>query len=246
MANNRLIDNEESLDELILGGLKIFQAKKGYRFSLDAVLLAHFPELKGVQQVVDIGTGNGVIPLILSQRGSLFKIDGIEIQENMVIRATKSIILNKMQERIKILHADVRNIENYLPGGYADLVLSNPPFWKKGEGRISKNQEEAIARHELYLDMEELLDRAAYLLASSGILAIIQRADRLEEIITLFNKKGFLLKRLRMVHSFVDREAKLFLIEGQKKGRGTLRVLPPLIIYKEKGEYCEEIKQLYA
>jgi tRNA1Val (adenine37-N6)-methyltransferase len=237
---------EETLDDLILGGMKMIQPKKGYRFSLDAVLLAHFVVLKGVKTVVDLGTGNGIIPLLLSHRCADLRIIGVEIQEAMVKRAQRNVLLNHKEAQIEMIRGDIREIENTLaPGGLAQLVLSNPPFWRQGEGKISQNQEEAIARHELYLDMEALLDRAFYLLAPGGKLAMIQRADRLEEIMQRFTTRGFSLTRVRFIHSYADRSAKLLLMEGQKQGRGTLAIMPPLIIYQKPGEYGEEIKQLY-
>ena len=240
-----VINPEETLDDLILGKMKLIQPAHGYRFSLDAVLLAHFPILEGVKQAVDLGTGNGIIPILLAARAPELRIIGIEIQEGMVDKARRSIQYNHLEKRIEIISADIREINSILPGGKAELVLSNPPFWKNGEGHINSNAEEAIARHELKLNLEELVSQGAYLLCTGGRLAVIHRADRLEEIIGIFRQHKLYPRRLRMVHPFIDRNAKLVLLEGQKSRPGSLSVLPPLIIYEKPGEYCEEIKHIY-
>ena len=170
--------NQDTLDDLLINDLKVFQARQGYRFSIDAVLLAHFPELEAVKNIIDIGTGSGVIPLLLSQR-TRANITGIEIQEAMAARAAKSVELNNLEGQINIIRADINRIQNLLPAGCADLVVSNPPYWKKGEGKLSANPEEAVARHEIALTLEQLIRQAAYLLVPRGKLALIQRADRL-------------------------------------------------------------------
>lgn len=242
---NLLINKEETLDDLILGGLKIIQARAGYRFSLDSVLLAHFPDLNRVGKVVDLGTGNGIIPLLLSYRSSAMEIMGIEIQESMVARARRSIKYNHLENRIKIIKADITEIVNVLPKGFADLLISNPPFWKKGEGHISNNKEEAIARHELQVDLEHIVKAAEHILCPGGKFCIIQRADRLPELVETCNKYQLSLKRMRMIHSFFEKEARQLLLEVQKNGNRSFSVLSPLIIYNKPGEYGEEIKKMY-
>jgi tRNA1Val (adenine37-N6)-methyltransferase len=240
-----IINAEETQDDLILGNMKIIQAARGYRFSLDAVLLAHFSELVGVSRVIDLGTGSGVIPTILAVRAPEMRISGVEIQPAMVDRARRSVNLNGIGDRVEIIQADIKEIKKSLPGGCAELVLSNPPFWRKGEGHISINPEEAIARHELYLNLDQLVEQGVYLLCQGGKMAIIQRAERLAEAMDIFRRYNLSLKRLRMVHSFVDRNAGLVLLEGQKNRPGSLNILPPLIIYDKPGEYSDEIQQIY-
>lgn len=244
-VDKELINSEETLDNLILGDMQLIQANNGYRFSLDAVLLAHFPEVSSLKRAIDLGTGNGIIPLLLAVRAPQARISGVEIQEGMVQRAKRSVSLNGLDERIDIIKADIREIEKSLPGGCAELVLSNPPFWKKGEGKISTNMEEAIARHELNLNLEELIQKGAFLLRQGGRLAVIQRAERLQEAMELFKQNKLRMKRIRMVHSLIDREAALVLMEGQKNGQGKLSILPPLVVYEKPGEYCEELKRIY-
>lgn len=236
--------NGETLDDLILGKMRVIQPERGYRFSLDAVLLAHFPDPPR-RQVVELGGGSGVISLLMAWRAPQASFTTIEIQASMVDRARRSIVLNGMEERIKVIHADIREVQNTLPGGIAELVLSNPPFWRKGEGKLSANSEEAIARHEINLTLEELVQKGAYLLRQGGKMAVIHRADRLEEAMDIFRRHKTPVRKLRMVHSFINKEARLVLIEAEKNRPGPIKVLPPLVIYDKVGEYGAELQQIY-
>lgn len=239
------IDKDETLDDLIIGGLKIIQAREGYRFSLDAVLLAHYPDLQGVGNIIDLGTGSGVIPLLLSARTKEAAITGLELQSSLAERAIRSVVYNQLQDRIRILHGDIRELPDSLPGATADLVVSNPPFWRKGEGKLNKQEEAAIARHELYVDLEQVIAAAAYLMVPAGRFCFIQRAARLDEVWQLCTRFKLRVKKLRMVHAFRDRPATMVLIEAHKQGRFELSIMPPLVIYEPDGEYCAEIKELY-
>ncbi len=243
--SSKLVYEGETLDDLIIGGYKLIQPRQGYRFSIDAVLLSHFPEIKKVKQVVELGSGNGVIPLLLSARSGSIRIIGVEIQEPMVIRARRSVEYNRLQEQVQIIQGDLQTIEKYLPAASTDLVLSNPPFWGRGEGRISKNPEEACARHEIAMDLKGLVRAAAYLLSPGGSFCLIHRAERLTDIVNLCTAYRLLPVRLRTVHSFWHEEAKLILLEAQKREQGRLQVLPPLVIYNKPGEYSEEINRFY-
>jgi tRNA1Val (adenine37-N6)-methyltransferase len=239
------VKNNETLDDLLINGLKIIQPREGYRFSLDSVLLAHFPELHQADKIVDIGTGSGVIPFLLSQRRESARITGVEIQEEMVDRARRSVELNNLQDRIEIVNLDINKIQDYWPGGLADLVVSNPPFWKENEGKLSKNREEAIARHELQLNLSELIRQARYILRPGGRLALIHRADRLPEIMQEFNINKIGVKKIQTVHALMNKEAKQVLVEGQKGARAGLKILPPLIIYEQPGQYTQQLLSIY-
>ena len=239
------IKRDEKIDDLILGGLQIIQSRKGYRFSLDAVLLSFFPELKKIKTAVDLGTGNGIVPLLLSARSAQVKISGVEIQESMVDRANRTITHNELEDRIEIIHADIREIEKAICPKMADLVTSNPPFWKKGQGHINAHGETAIARHELTVELKEIVKAAAYLLKPGGSFCLIHKANRLPEIIESFSLNRLAVNRLRMVHSHINKEANMILAEGKKAGKKELKILPPLIIYTQTGEYCAELKRIY-
>ncbi len=235
----------ESLDDLLLGGMKLFQSREGYRFSLDAVLLAHFPLLDGIKRAVDLGAGSGVISLLLAYLSPSLCITAIEIQENMVKRAQKSIVFNHLEGRIGLVQADIRDIGKYVSPGSADLVISNPPFWKKGEGRISPNAEKAIARHELEVELKDIIRAAAYLLSPRGCFCLIQNAERLQESLRLFSDHDLSLGRIRPVYSLPGRKAKMLLLEGQKGGTRASVVLPPLFVYESPGVYSKEVRGWY-
>lgn len=246
LRGDNLVREEESLDDLILGDLKVIQPRRGYRFSLDAILLAHFPVLAGVQSAVDLGSGSGVIPLILSWRSPTTGIIGIELQPDMAERSRRSVSYNELNERIRIIQADIRHIKAALPPASAGLVVCNPPFWKKGEGHISNHPGEAIARHELEVDFLDICVAAAYLLKDGGHFCVIQRAERLAEVVAAMTASRLQTSRIRAVHSFAGEEATLVLVEGKKKSRGGVRILPPLIIYDSPGVYNSEVKRWYG
>ena len=236
----------ETLDDLLLGGLKVFQPKSGHRFSIDAVLLAHFPRLDGVSHAIDLGTGNGVIPLLLSCRKPSLRITGIEIQPEMVKRARKSVSYNDLEERITIKYLDIRAIPGQLERAQADLITSNPPFWKAGEGKLNKNREIAAARHEITVTLSDIIEAAAHLLKEGGRLAIIHRAERCQELQQECVRRGFHITRLRMVQSFAGQKAKLVLVEAcQGRGPAVSYQEPPLIIYQAAGVYSPEVMAIY-
>lgn len=236
----------ESWDDLILGGLKIIQPRRGYRFSIDAVLLAHFPDLDQVSQAIDLGTGTGVIPLLLSHRKPALKITGVEIQPDMVERARQSVQYNRLEERIVIQCQDIKAIPGHMPGSQADLVICNPPFWKAGEGKLNQNREEAIARHEIEVKLADITAAAAHLLKEEGRLAMIHRAERLEEIRKECGNWGLRITRLRMVKSFAADKAKLVLVESCRREEDCLyHEDPPLIIYQAPGIYSQEVESIY-
>ena len=246
LGGNNLVREDESLDDLILGGLKVIQPRRGYRFSLDAVLLAQFPVLDGVESAVDLGSGSGVIPLIMSWRSPTTNIIGIELQPEMAERSKRSISYNNLSECIRIIQADIREIKAALPPASAGLVICNPPFWKKGEGHISRHPGEAIARHELEVDFNDICVAAAYLLKDGGHFCVIQRAERLTEVVAAMTASRLQASRIRTVHSFAGEEAALILVEGKKKSRGGIRILSPLIIYESPGIYSTELNGWYG
>lgn len=239
------INQDETLDDLILGNFSLYQARAGYRFSLDAVLLAHFVNLDKVKKAVDLGTGSGVIAMLMAARSPEIRLMGLELQQDQVDRARRSVRLNGLDERVSILQGDVRQVTEQIEPQSVELVVSNPPFRKKGEGRVSQNSEQAIARHELVGDLSDFVKGASQLLITGGCLAMIQRPERFVELMQLFKETGIAPSRLRWVHSFVHSRAGLFLLEGIKKKRAGLVVLPPLIIYEKPGSYSAEILSWY-
>jgi len=237
---------DRTLDALFNGQLRILQSRKGYRFSLDAVLLATFASPRGAEKVVDLGAGSGVISLILAKLHPSLAVTGLEIQEAMVTCAQKSACLNQLESRVTILQCDVRKIAKVLPPGGADLVVCNPPYRKPTSGRISPNTEKQIARHEIKASLGDFLRAGAYLLGVNGRMAVIYPAVRTVDLLGTMREANIEPKRLRMVHSYPGAEASLVLVEGAKGGRSGMKILAPLIIYEKGKQYSAEVASILA
>ena len=237
---------DESLDDLILGGMRVYQPLDGYRFSIDAVLLAFFAEIKPQEKIVDLGTGCGVIPLILAWREPNITITGIDIIDSVTERAERNVQLNGLSPRIRIIQGDVKNIEHFQPKHSAQVVLSNPPFWKKGEGKVSIHKEQALARHEIEMQLMDVVSAAAYLLSSGGRFYIVQRSERLAELLLLLAEANLYPSKLRTIHSFWDQSAKMVLVEAVKNTKAKLSISSPLIIYMAPNVYTPEIQAMYG
>jgi len=237
---------DRTLDALFNGQLRILQSRKGYRFSLDAVLLATFASPRGAEKVVDLGAGSGVVSLILAKLHPNLAVTGLEIQETMVTCAQKSARLNQLESRVTILQCDVRRIAKVLPPGRADLVVCNPPYRKPTSGRISPNTEKQIARHEVKASLGDFLGAGAYLLSAKGRMAVSYPAIRTVDLLATMRAAGLEPKRLRMVHSFAGAEASLVLVEGAKGGRSGMKILAPLVIYEKGKQYSAEVASILA
>ena len=237
--------DDERLDYLLAEDLRIIQSPSVFSFSLDAVLLARFayvPLKRG--RVVDLCTGNGAIPLFLSARTEV-PIIGVELQERLVHMAMRSVSYNNLDHRISILHGDVKEIPAQLGFEKYDVVTCNPPYFPAHE-LSDKNISEhmAIARHELHLTLDESVEAASKLLKQGGKAAFVHRAGRLIDIISAMRANRLEPKRVRLVYPKAGKEANTLLIEGIKDGKPDLKILPPLIVYGEDGEYTEEVRAL--
>ncbi|GAB6182275.1 tRNA1(Val) (adenine(37)-N6)-methyltransferase [Thermodesulfovibrio hydrogeniphilus] len=224
-----------------IGSLKICQPREGYRFSVDAILVASFVNLKRVDRIADIGAGTGIIGLILAKKYPDADVIMIEIQPELAELAKISVELNNCQEKVKIICADARNFSD----NDFDLIVSNPPFRRPGTGKMSPSDKKALARHELSLTISDLAKIGQRLLRHKGRLCMIHLPERLTEIIRVMGKYQLEVKRIRFIHSKMNTEAKMVLIEAVKGGRVGLKVEPPLFIYKENGEYTEEMQKIY-
>jgi tRNA1Val (adenine37-N6)-methyltransferase len=233
--------SEETLDALFGGRLKLFQSRSGYRFSLDALLLAHFVSVKPNEPVVDLGTGNGVIPLVLATLHSHVSITGIEFQPAMADRAERNVKLNSLEGRIRIRRGDVRAIDAIAPPESFAVVVCNPPFRKPSSGRISLNDEKRVARHEIQGELRDFLAAATFLLRLKGRMSLVYSAGRAVDLLSRMRAVGVEPKRLRMVHAFADAEASVVLVEGIKGGRTGIEILPPLIVYRHGKSYSAEV-----
>ncbi len=219
---------DETLDSLLSSDLKIIQKKKGYRFSLGAPLLTDFIHICPGDEILDLGTGSGVIPLILAKKSNVKGIVGVEIQKDLAEMALRNVQLNNLEEKITILHQDLRELPGELPACSFDLVLSNPPYRASSSGRLNPEQEKAIARHELTCSLGELLKVASYLAKSKGKVALVYSATRLVDLMEGLRKEELEPKRLRLVHPDSGTKAKLILIEAIKGGKVDLEIMSPL------------------
>jgi tRNA1Val (adenine37-N6)-methyltransferase len=217
---------DESMDEFMDGRLKLIQSKTGYRFSIDAILLSQFVTIKRGDRIIDLGTGCGIIPLILLLTRPVGQTFGLEIQKDLADQAARNIVLNGYENRMGVILGDIKH-PPFAPSS-ADVVTCNPPYRPKNSGRINPDLQRAIARHEMLASLDDILNAATRTLRAKGRLAMIYPAVRLVEV--LVRMRGFNLepKRIRVVYPGMESEAKLALIEASLGGRKGLKVLPPL------------------
>jgi len=224
------LSDDETLDTFYDGKLQVIQKKKGYRFSIDAVLLSQFVKIRKDERVIDLGTGCGILPLLLSQVTKARSFVGVEIQGGLAECAKKNVLLNHLEDRISILRQDFRELRNTLPPGSFDVVLSNPPYRKYRSGRINPSVEKAIARHEMRGTLEELISVVSYLLPAKGRCYFIFPAMRTVDLLLALRSRKLEPKRLQFVHSRLGEDAKFILTESIKASGVELKVSAPLIL----------------
>lgn len=237
---------DETVDTVFDGKITVVQRKNGYRFSIDALLLAHFAAPKKSDRVVDLGAGSGVIALMLAALHPAIEIHGVELQTAMADRARRSAAINGLQERVKIVAGDVREIEALFSSRTFDLVVANPPYRVAASGRINPDAEKRVARHEIQTKLQDFLRAAGYLLRRGGKIAMVYPATRLVDLLHDMREQRLEPKRMQLVHSFKGAEASLALVEGIREGRAELKLLPPLTIYDEKRNYTPEARALLS
>ena len=238
------LKDDERLDYLLAEGLRIIQSPSVFSFSLDAVLLSQFAGVPKRGAIVDLCSGNGVIPLFLSARTNA-KITGVELQPRLYDMATRSIQYNKLENQIDMLLGDVKEAPDLLGVEKYDAVTCNPPYFlahELSDKNISEHH--AIARHELHLTLEEAIHSASRLLKQGGKAAFVHRPGRLLDIVTLMRANRLEPKRMQLVYPKRGKEANTLLIEGIKDGKPDLKILPPLYVYEDNNEYTEEIRAI--
>jgi tRNA1Val (adenine37-N6)-methyltransferase len=228
---NLLPSSDETLDTFFSGKLQIIQKEKGYRFSIDAVLLSQFIKILKNERVIDLGTGCGILPLVLSQTTKAHSFVGIEIQKGLAECAKKNVVLNHLEDRISILKEDFRKLKEVFPPGSFDVVLSNPPYRKYRTGRINPSMEKAIARHEIKGTLEDLISIASYLLPTKGRCYLIFPALRTVDLLVSLRDGKLEPKRLQFVHPRSGKEAKFILTESIKASGVELKLMAPLILH---------------
>jgi tRNA1Val (adenine37-N6)-methyltransferase len=237
----------KTLDTFLGGRLRVAQERDGYRFSLDAVLLADFVRLRGGERVVDLGTGNGIIPLILAQkREDAGEIVGVEIQKRLAALAQKNVQNNGLEDLIHICQGDIKEIGDLFPPSSFDVVVTNPPYYRVLSGRVNPASQKAIARHEVMCTLDDMLQAARYLLKAGGRIAVIFPAHRSVTLLASLRSAMLEPKVLRWVYSREKEDAKFILTEAYKQGGEGVEVLPPLIVYSQDGTYTSEMKRLYS
>ncbi len=235
---------ETSLDGI--RDVEVFQNTNGYRFSVDALLLYSFVQVKQVETILDLGAGSGIIGLLLAKRYDTARVILVELQESLSRLAEKNVEHNGLGERVKVEQADITNIRGRLEPMSSDLVVSNPPFRTVVSGRISLGEEKAIARHEMRLRLVDLAAAASYLLRTKGRFCMIYHPERIAEVFDTFRQNRLEPKRMRFVHNNSRAVSKIVLIEAVKEGRAGLRIERPLLVYNRDGSYTEELKEMYG
>ena len=232
---------EETLDELRKFGLKIIQPVHGYRFSLDPLLLCDFAAIQAGDEAVDLGAGCGIIPLVLSQMAVETRLVGVESQAEMAELAERNVALNGLTERVAIRHADILEARKLFPPSSFDLVVANPPYRKRGSGRISPKPGRDLARHESTASLKDFLATAKNLVKLSGRICFIYHPTRLAEFLGEAHALKLSPTRLRMVHGNSTAEARMFLTELVKGRKSEMSILPPLFVYADDGQYTQEM-----
>jgi tRNA1(Val) A37 N6-methylase TrmN6 len=235
----------ERLDHLLTRDMKIIQSPEVFSFSLDAVLLARWAGVPARGRVLDLCTGNGVVPLLLATRTAA-SIDGVEIQPRLADMARRSVALNGLRDQITIIEADLREwSKRPETRGTYDAVTINPPYLPRGSGDCKENPYKAMARHEIVCTLEDAAAACAAAVRSGGRVAMVHRPSRLADIIATLRRHRLEPKRMRLVHPRREAEANIVLIEALKDGRPELRVEPPLIVYEPDGRYTDELLHIF-
>ena len=240
-----ILKENERIDDLDVNGFRIIQNPFCFCFGMDAVLLANFVRVNPKAKGLDIGTGTGVVPLILTAKNRGAHWTGLEVQPNMADMASRSVKLNDAEDKISIVEGDVKNVRELFEPGQFGVITSNPPYMKPNSGLQSGSETINISRAEIMATLEDVVSAASYLLKTSGTFAMVHRPARLPEIMDILLKYRLEPKRMQLVQPTVDKEANLVLIECVKEAGKELRLLPTLIVYKENGDYTEELLSYY-
>ena len=240
------LKENERLDDLQRNGLQIIQKTDGFCFGMDAVLLSGFAAVKPGERALDLGTGTGIIPLLLSAKTQGEHFSALEIQDEIAEMAERSVKLNHLEEKIEIVHGDIKEASRIFGAASFDVVTTNPPYMTAQHGLTNLHEAKTIARHEVLCNLEDIIRESARLLVPGGRFYMVHRPFRLAEIISLMVQYRIEPKRMRLVYPYVDREPNMVLIEGLRGGKSRMTVEKPLIVYKEPGKYTDEIYDVYG
>lgn len=235
----------ERIDDLQIKGYKIIQDNRYFCFGMDAVLLSDFVRGKKSAKILDMGTGTGIIPILLEAKEKGTEFVGLEIQEESVSMAKRSVILNGLEDRIQIVHGDIKEASKLLKQNIFDIVTCNPPYMTNQHGLTNAEKAKSIARHEILCTLDDVIREGAKLVKERGSFYLIHRPFRLAEIIGKLLQYRLEPKRMRLVYPYIDREPNMVLIEAVKGGNSMIKIEPPLIVYEEDGKYTKEIFDIY-
>lgn len=243
---NNLIHENERLDELHRNGYFIIQDPKRFCFGMDAVLLSGFAWAKKGERVLDLGTGTGIIPILMEAKTDGEDFTALEIQEESADMARRSVCYNHLEDKIKIVTGDIKDASNLFGASSFDVITTNPPYMIGDHGLNSPTEAKAIARHEVCCTLDDVLRESARLLCPGGRFYMVHRPFRLAEIMSKMVEYKLEPKRMKLVYPYIDREPNMVLIEGLRGGKSRITVEKPLIVYKEQGVYTDEIYDIYG
>jgi len=237
--------NDETIDELGIKNYRIIQKKEGFKFGVDAVLLANFAEIKKGDKVMDLCSGTGIVPFIIAGKREAEKILGLEIQEEFVEMARRSSSLNSLNGKVEFVKGDLKNVKLVESLGKFNAVTVNPPYKAADSSILSQNEKEQIARFEIECNLDDVIKASKILLKDNGKLFMVHRPERMADIFETLRKYKIEPKKIRFVHPDIHKTPNIILIEAQNYGGKFLKILPPLYVY-ENGEYSKEINKIYG
>lgn len=236
----------ERIDDLERNGYKIIQNSEKFCFGMDAVLLSGFANVKTNESVLDLGTGTGIIPILLEAKTEGKSFAALEIQKESADMARRSVMLNDLTDKIRIVDGDIKEASQIFGRASFDVVTSNPPYMNDNHGLKNPDMPKAIARHEVLCSLEDVIREASYVLKDKGRFYMVHRPHRLVEIINVLSEYNLEVKRMKMVHPFIHKEANMVLVEAIKGGNSFMKMEKPLIVYTEPGKYTDEIYDIYG
>ncbi len=240
------LKQNERIDDLHRNGYQIIQNPEKFCFGIDAVLLSGFVQVKNGAKVLDLGTGTGIIPILVEAKTKAAHISGLELQDDSADMATRSVKLNNLESKISIVQGDIKEASHIFEEASFDVITTNPPYMTEHHGLVNPDMPKAIARHEIYCTLEDVVREGAKLLKVSGKFFMVHRPYRLIEIINTLSKYKLEAKRIRFVHPYIDKEPNMVLIEAVKGGRSRVKIEPPLVVYEDINVYTKEIYEIYG
>ena len=241
-----IIKENERIDDLEYKGLKIIQNKNGFCFGIDSILLSDFAkEIPNNSKVLDLGTGTGIISILLCEKTKLSKIIGIEVQEEVYELAKRNSKLNKLENKFEVINENIKNLEKIFEKNSIDAIVTNPPYKKENTGITNENKLKLISRHEIEADLNDFINISSKLLKNNGTFYMVHRPERLADIMYLLRKNKLEPKILQLIYPKINKEPTMILIKAVKNAKPFLRIKEPLIIYNEDNTYTEEVLKIY-